>query len=342
MMRAVLVTARGEPPSVGQIADPILGETLVPGFPIDEPGVPAREPGPHPASLVEVTFAAINPIDLHIASGRFFQGDPHVPYVPGVEGVGRVVRSESYPEGTRVRFELGHPGYGANGSMAQLTVADDAGLVELPDSVGDAEAAALGVSVITAGRALDLAELARGETVLVLGASGAIGKMAVQLARHRGAGVVIAAGRHPENLKRAVELGADHAVTLDRPMAEVTAELRELGGVDVVIDPLWGEPAIAALDAGNFGMRLVNFGLAAGASADMSSIPLRNHRATIRGISTAMDDFETRRAGYADGLRLLADGEVIVDHETYPMEQAAGAWAAQTRSPGGRLLIEIG
>ena len=126
-MRAVLVTARGEPPSVGQIADPILGETLVPGFPIDEPGVPAREPGPHPASLVEVTFAAINPIDLHIASGRFFQGDPHVPYVPGVEGVGRVVRSESYPEGTRVRFELGHPGYGANGSMAQLTVADDAG-----------------------------------------------------------------------------------------------------------------------------------------------------------------------------------------------------------------------
>jgi NADPH:quinone reductase-like Zn-dependent oxidoreductase len=342
-MRAVLVTKPGELPSLGQIPAPILGEVLVPGFPIDEPQVPPRETGPHPASLIEVSYAAINPIDLHVASGAFFQGLPQVPYVPGVEGVGRVVESETLPAGTRVRFELGHPGYGANGSMAELTAVDDAGLVELPESVADEDAAALGNSAITAGRVLDLAEMSPGETVLVLGASGAIGKVAVQMARHHGAGQVIAAGRDAGRLERAVDLGADHAVSLaGKSPEEVAAELRELGGVDVVIDPLWGEPAMAALAAGNFGIRLVNFGLAAGRSVDMSSIPLRNNRATVKGISTAMDSFEVRRASFVQGLDLLESGGLVVDHQVFPMGEVAEAWQAQRNSPGARLLLAIG
>jgi NADPH2:quinone reductase len=341
-MRAVLVTSPGELPSLGEIPAPVLGEVLVPGFPIDEPNVPQREPGHHPASLIEVSVATINPIDLHVASGSFFQGIPKVPYVPGVEGVGRVVDSETLASGTRVRFELGHPGYGANGSMSEMTVADDAGLTELPESVTDEDAAALGNSAITAGRVLDLAEVAPGETVLVLGASGAIGKVTVQMARHRGAGQVIAAGRDARRLERALELGADHAVSLaGKEPQEVTAELRALGGVDVVIDPLWGEPAMSALAAGNFGVRLVNFGLAAGRSVDMPSVPLRNYRATVRGISTAMDSFEVRRASFLQGLELLVSGDLVVDHRIFPMEAVADAWIAQRSSPGARLLLSI-
>lgn len=342
-MRAVLVTRPGELPSLGQIPAPILGEALVPGFPIDEPNVPPRRPGPHPASLIEVSYAAVNPIDLHVASGTFFQGTPQVPYVPGVEGVGLIVESATLTSGTRVRFELGHPGYGANGSMAELAAADDAGLVELPETVTEEDAAALGNSAITAGRVLDFAEMAHGETVLVLGASGAIGKVAIQLARHRGAGEVIAAGRDAGRLERALELGADHIVLLaGKSSEEVTAELRELGGVDVVIDPLWGEPAMAALGAGKFGVRLVNFGLAAGPSVDMSSVPLRNNRATVKGVSTAMDSFEVRRASFIEGLELLAGGGLVVDHRVFPIEDVADAWTAQRGSPGARLLLAIG
>jgi NADPH2:quinone reductase len=123
---------------------------------------------------------------------------------------------------------------------------------------------------------------------------------------------------------------------------ELTTELRELGGVDVVIDPLWGEPAMAALAAGNFGVRLVNFGLAAGRSVDMSSIPLRNNRATVKGISTAMDSFEVRRASFVQGMDLLVSGGLVVDHQIFPMEEIAEAWQAQGNSRGARLLLAIG
>ncbi len=343
-MRAVLVAALGEAPTIGTKPVPVLGTVPIPGFPIEGPLVPPRAPGPHPASLVEVEYASINPIDLHVASGHFFQGTPQVPYVPGVEGVGRSVESESLPAGTRVRFELGHPGYGADGAMAELAAVDDAGLVELSGSMSGPEAAALGVSFVTAARALDLAEVAEGETVLVLGASGAIGKIAVQLARHAGAGRVIAAGRRRDRLERAMELGADACVSIQgKSTDELTAEFREAGGggVDVVIDPIWGEPAVAALAASNFGGRLVNFGQAGGSIATVSSLPLRNHRATIKGISTAMDGFELRRSRYLNGLELLAQGKLVVDHRVFAIDDIAEAWTVQQESPGVRLVVKI-
>jgi NADPH2:quinone reductase len=343
-MKAAIVATAGHPPLFGHTARPDLASTIPPGFPIDEPKVPQRPPGPHPASLVEVSYSAINPIDLHVASGRFFQGAPRVPYIPGVEGAGRVVESGTYPAGTRVRFELGHPGYGANGSMAEYVVVDDAGLVELPESVTDAHAAALGVAAITAGRALDLGELAMGETVLVLGAAGAVGSMAIQLARLRGAARVVAAGRSPAGLERTRALGADATVSLsDRSVAELADDFRKagLGGIDVIVDPLWGDPAMAAIQAGNFGVRLVNCGQAAQPTTEFASVALRNHRATVRGISTAMDGFDVRRARFVEALEHLAAGRLTVDYAVYSLEQVAAAWSAQAESPGTKLLLDV-
>jgi len=343
-MTAVLVTEVGETPTVGRSFVPVRGEVLPPGFPIEGTSAPHRSGGPHPASLVKVTHAALNPIDLHVASGTFFQGVPRVPYVPGVEGVGRIVESESHPPGTRVRFELGHPGFGGNGSMAEFAVVDDAGLVALPETVTDEDATAIGVAGITAGRVLDLADLEGGDTVLVLGATGAIGMAAIQLARHRGGGRVVAAGRDLARLALALDRGADSVVSLgDKSVAELTAEFREagLGGVDVIIDPLWGDPAVAALAAGNWGVRLVNFGQAAATGADMSSVVLRNNRATVRGISTAMDGFDIRRARYLEAVEYLAAGKLTVDYEIYALEEIEAAWQAQRASPGVRLLLEI-
>ncbi|WP_432478192.1 quinone oxidoreductase family protein [Nocardioides sp. GXQ0305] len=344
-MWAAVVREAGRVPELARVAVPDPVTTVPPGFPIEHADAPARVPGERAASLVAVTCAALNPIDLHVASGGFFQGPPQVPYVPGVEGVGRVVESAGHPVGTRVRFELGHPGYGADGALADYVVVDDAGLVALPSTVDDEDAAALGVPGITAARALDAADLVEGETVLVLGATGAVGAVAVQLARQRGAGRVVAAGRDAERLARAEELGADAAVVLDdRPAGELAAELREAsgGGVDVVVDPLWGTPAVAALQAGRFGVRLVNVGQAAATSVEMPSVPLRGHRATVRATSTAMDDFGVRRERYREVLDHLAAGRLRLDHVAHPSTAVAEAWEAQRSSPGVRRLVRWG
>ena len=128
----------------------------------------------------------------------------------------------------------------------------------------DAHAAALGVIGITAALAIDRARIEDGERVLVLAATGAVGRAGVQLARARGAGRVVAAGRSRDGLARALELGADAAVSLDGEGLALEFEEAAGGPLDVVIDPLWGPPAMAALTVLAERGRLVNVGQFAG------------------------------------------------------------------------------
>ena len=149
---------------------------------------------------MSVHAAPINPVDLSIASGRFYAGAPLLPYVPGTEGVGEVLESDGLAQGARVRFE------GA-GAMAERVVVAEASCVEIPQ-IDDALAAGLGVAGLAAWLALEWrAELAPGETVLVLGASGAVGQVAIQSARALQAGRIVAAARSEEGLERARALG---------------------------------------------------------------------------------------------------------------------------------------
>src|SRR5918911_887379 len=163
-MRAAVVREIGSPPEPGELPDPQRGDDEV---------------------LVEVHAAALNPIDIAIASGRFYVGPPHVPYAPGREGVGVVREGGGPASGTRVRFER-DAGYGANGSLAQLVVVDETALVPLSDEADDAVAASLGVAGLAAWLALEKAGV-DGATVVVLGATGAVGQVAVQGARLFGA-----------------------------------------------------------------------------------------------------------------------------------------------------------
>ena len=344
-MRAAVIAATGESPYVGELPDPDPEELVGPEWPVSAAaGGSARGSEPDGLSLIAVRAAALNPLDLHVAAGRFFQGPPKVPYAPGVEGAGVVIQSSSVAPGTRVRFEVGHPGYGTNGSLAEMAVAPDSTLIELSDALDD-EAAAAGVVGITAARALDLLEVRKGDRVLVLGATGSIGQVAVQLAKAAGAHRVVAAGRDAGALARACELGADAAVRLDgRETGELAAAFREAAGghgVDAVINPLWGAPAMAALAAGSFGVRLVNFGQAAGADAVVSSVPLRNNRATIRGISTAMDPPELRRDRCARVLQLLEAGRLTVDRDVVGLDRVGEAWKRQARSPHRKLVVQL-
>lgn len=346
-MRAAVIAATGEPPYVGELPNPDPDRLVGPEWPVSAAAVgSAGESESNGLSLIAVRAAALNPLDLHVAAGRFFQGPPQVPYAPGVEGAGVVIQSGSVAPGTRVRFEVGHPGYGTNGSLAEQTVAPDSTLVELSDALDDEAAAAGGVVGITAARALDLLEVREGDRVLVLGATGSIGQLAVQLAKAAGAHRVVAAGRDAGALARACELGADAAVRLDgRDTGELAAAFREAAGgpgVDAVVDPLWGPPAMAALAAGSFGVRLVNFGQAAGSETVVSSVHLRNNRATIRGISTAMDPPELRRNRCARVLQLLEAGRLIVDRDVVGLDGVGEAWARQARSPNCKLVVRLG
>jgi NADPH2:quinone reductase len=300
-MRAAVVSEVGEPPRPGEFPDPSAGEGQ---------------------ALVEVTAASLNPIEIRVAAGRHPQR-PRPPYVPGAEGVGRL-------DGRRVRFETALPGFGAHGALAELAAADEESLFELPDGVDDATAAAIGTVGITALLALDRAALRKGETVLVLAATGAVGQMAVQLARVRGAGRVVAAGRNADRLRRVAELGADATVELGSG---------ELGEADVIVDPLWGEPAVAALNAAAVGARLVNVGQAAGGDTPPPLAALRNKQAAILGLSSGWAQPGAKRDAYRRVLDHVLAGDVVMDHDIVPLDQVADAWRRQAASPGRKLVI---
>ena len=315
-MRAAVLREVGSPPEPGELPDPQRGDG---------------------EALVEVHAAALNPIDVAIGSGRFYAGPPQVPYAPGREGVGVVRESGGVAEGTRVRFER-DAGYGANGSVAELVVVDEAALVPLPDDADDALAASLGVAGLAAWLALEKAAV-DGATVVVLGATGAVGQVAVQAAKLMGAQRVVAAARNVDALERAGALGADALVPIGD--GDLTSALKEAaeGEIDAVIDPLWGEPAVAALKALRIGGRLVHLGTSAGLEATIPSAPLRGNNVSIIGHSNLTTPHDTKARAYRELLDHAIAGRLRVDLDVFPLEHVADAWRAQASSPHRKIVI---
>ena len=319
-MRAAVVTEIGSPPTAR-----------------DDQVEPEREPG---RALVRVAAASLNPIEVRVAAGRHpRRAEP--PYVPGLEGAGMVVEADGVETGTRVRFESAAlPGFGEDGVLAELASVPEDALVELPDEIDEAPAAALGVVGITACAALERARLEDGERVLVLGATGAVGQMAVQLSKPMGAGCVVAAGRDAERLERARGLGADATVELSEA-SDLAQAFREAAGgeLDVVVDPLWGAPAMAALACLATGGRLVNVGESAGTDVTLPLAQIRTKQASILTLSSGWMPLDEKVSAYRRLLEHVAAGRVEVEHEVVPLEQIAEAWERQARSPGRKLVV---
>ena len=229
--------------------------------PFDEP-VPNNE-----EVLVHVAAAALNPSTKLMASGQHYASPQQLPAVCGVEGVGRL------EDGTRVFFGVRRP---PNGSMCQTTAVSRAFCWRLPEGVSDAVAAALPNPGLSSWLPLvTTARLAAGETVLVLGATGVAGQLAVEIAKHLGAGRVVAAGRNESVLKRLRQLGADSDISLavpDEELEKAFAQEAGDGGFGVVLDYLWGHPTevlLAAMTHKGFptqgsGTRLIQIGESAG------------------------------------------------------------------------------
>jgi NADPH:quinone reductase-like Zn-dependent oxidoreductase len=200
----------------------------------------------------------------------------------------------------------------------------------VPEGLSDATAAAL---VNPAGSSwIPLSRIgAQGKNVLVIGATGTSGLLAVQAARAQGAARVVALGRNADGLARAAELGADATISLADDLAAPLAEAA--GAYDVVLDYLWGPPARAVLDAlvankvdPHRPVRFVNIGNLAGAELAVPAAALRSSAIELSG--HGIGSFPTElvpdatRAMFAAAL----EGKLTVDFEERPLSEVESAW----------------
>lgn len=292
-MRAALITELGRPPSVGEA------------------------PEPDGASL-EVLAAAVNPLDRAVASGVFYGGHPPLPFVPGCECVGREA-------GGRVVWTFGAGlGIARNGTMAERAGLGSV-VAEVPDGADPALAVALGTAGLAGWMPVAWrAPVREGDRVLVLGATGAAGQIALQAAKLLGAAHVVAAGRDPKRLERALELGADETVSLDGDFGEPT----------YVFDPLCGEPLERAVAAAAPGARIVQLGQSAGPSATLPSAAIRGKQLELLGYSNFAVAADVLAEHYRRLVGHVLAGELELDVEQIGLDELGDAW---TRP--GKLVV---
>ncbi|MDW5598720.1 zinc-binding alcohol dehydrogenase family protein [Conexibacter stalactiti] len=286
--------------------------------------------------VIAVAAAGVNPVDVARAAGTFYSGRDPLPFVAGGEGVGTL------PDGRRVYFDRPVTPFGA---IAERALVRSDATIELPDGLDDGLAVALGISGLAAWLPLAWrADLRPGETVLVLGATGVLGLIAVQAAKLLGAGRVVAAGRDAAALERAVAHGADATVRLDGTSGSaLTDAFRDAAGgaFDVVIDPLWGAPAAAALGALGRGGRLIQIGQSAGTTAELSSAAIRGTLAEIRGHTNFLAPAGVKEAAYRTLAEHAVAGRLTVEVERVALRDVADAWARQQAGLHGRKLVLV-
>ena len=231
-------------------------------------------------TLVRVRAAAISHVVKSRASGKHYSFDGTLPFGVGIDGTGTL------PNGQRVYFAFPTAPWG---SMAQYAPVALNHCFPLPDGLDDATAAAMANPGMSAWAALvNRADFKAGETVLINGATGTAGQLAVQIARHLGAKKIIATGRNPAAL---AALGADARVCLTDDDATLSAQLAELASqqIDVVVDYLWGHsaelllPILAKRSPGRSPIRYVQVGSLAGADISLNGAVLRSAPLQLMG-----------------------------------------------------------
>ena len=286
--------------------------------------------------LVEVEAVALNPLDIAVANGRFYGGSPPLPYVPGCEAVGRTA------DGRLVWVFGGSLGRTANGGMGERVAIGDAHAVEVPDGADAAVAAGLGIAGLAGWLPFAWrAPLKGGENVLVLGATGSVGLVAVQTAKLLGAARVVAAGRSAAGLERALEHGADATLRLDEP-GDLVASIKDAfdgEGPNYVFDPLWGEPAAAAVQAAVTWSTVVNLGQSAGATSELASAAVRFKSLSILGHTNYAVPPGELADHYGRLVRHVLAGEIRFEVERVPLDSVADAWRRQAEGAGTKLVV---
>lgn len=277
--------------------------------------------------VVEVRLAGCNPVDLALASGQL--GEPKVPKVVGKEGIGVTA------DGARVYFDSPPAPFG---SWATRTRVDPAKTYPVPDGLDDDLAVACGIAGLAAWLPLTRhAQVTSDSTVLVLGATGVVGKIAVQAAKILGAGRIVGAGRNADELVKARDLGADATVQLggDDDAGALQSEAGD--GYDIVIDLVYGDPFLAALDASAVGATLITVGQGAGGGPEIPFRALAG-RTHVAHMNDLMPPDEVR-AAYAELTGLAVRGRIHVETTRYLLDEAQKAWQAQADGPHVKIGV---
>lgn len=302
-MKAAVVTDFGQAPVYGDFREPVAGEG---------------------DAIVRVHAAPLSPIVRALASGRHYTSGAQAGFVPGVDGIG------TDPAGRRVYFLFPRAPFGSMGERA--LVSSDM-LVPVPDDLADVRAAAVATGGLASWVALTRrAPITPGATVLVNGATGAAGGMAVQIARHFGAGRIVAVGRDRDRLGR---LNAEVRIPLDDAADDALRAAFDRG-VDVVLDFLWGEPAgrvIAAATthrgsgAGEPRVRYVQLGTVAGDEIPLRGDALRSSGLELMGSGIGSVAIQALLAGARELLDAATAAGFDAPVTTRPLADVAEAWA---------------
>ncbi|HEV8071027.1 MAG TPA: zinc-binding alcohol dehydrogenase family protein [Planctomycetaceae bacterium] len=314
-MRAAVVSGPGRTPAYGHFAEPVAvsGE-----------------------QRIRVTAAALSPLVKSRATGGHYSSSAEFPFIVGVDGVGRL------DDGRRVYFVLPREPFG---SMAEQSIVSSAQCLPLPDGLDDVTAAAIANPGMSSWAAcVERARLKVGETVLINGATGAAGRLAVQIARHLGAKKVIATGRNIDSLRSVAALGAHVTIPLveNETLLENAFKEQFVQGVDVVLDYLWGKSAICLLKAGakagpdSVPIRFVQIGSASGADLMLPSAVLRSSAIELMGsgIGSVPRDRLVEAIGHV--LQATVSGGFKIATQPVPLSDVGKVWS---EDQGARRVV---
>ena len=290
--------------------------------------------------LVRVQASAVSQLARAQASGKHYSsGKP--PLVPGVDGVGLL------PDGRRVYFAFPRMPFGA---MAQFTVVKASHCIEVPEDVDAVTAAAIANPGMSSWLALtDRARLRPGETVLINGAAGASGRLAIGIAKHLGADKVIVTARNSSSFDQLRALGADVLIPLDLPHDRLRAEFREaIHGhrVGVVLDYLWGPSAEVLLQvAGEYTagvvqprIRYVQIGSISGPDIRLSGALLRSSGLELMGSGLGSSCPQSIVAAAGQVFRAMDKAGLSIETVCFDLAEVDVAWEHVTNA---RLVFRM-
>jgi NADPH:quinone reductase-like Zn-dependent oxidoreductase len=304
-MRAAVVEVQGAVPTVRDYDDPVARDGAV---------------------VVDVIAAGIGPTDLARAAGstRPFPG----PHIVNGEGVGLL-------DGKRVYFGHSIVPFGA---LAERTLVPADWVWPIDDAISDDQAPALGLAGTAALVSLETAGVRQGDRVLVLGATGVVGQVGLQVARAMGAGVVAAAGRNALILDRLLNDGlADVTAQIGRGDDLAALQAIKGDGWDVVLDIIFGPPGEAALKSTAKGARTVVMGVFAGAGIVLEPRYITGR--TITSVGTNDLSGPERRAAYERLSALAVAGKLKVATQSYGLNDIERAWTALGASAHAKIIV---
>jgi len=279
--------------------------------------------------LIEVDTAGLGGWDV---LGAYRLGVQYPCVIRG-EGVGRA------EDGRRVYF--GERSVAPWGAWAEKTIVPEAEVWDVPDDIEDRTAIAMGIAGTGILIPLEAANLQPGESVLILGATGVLGQIGLQLARSLGAGRVVAAARSQAGLDRLMERGLADAVVAMGGDNDIEALKAASGGegFDVVLDLVFGQPFLSAVKATKWGARLITIGTGAGRTVELNIGALLFR--TLTCIGTGQRPAADREAIWRRLLAMQKDQAIEVDYVDYDFADSADAWAAQVSGPHAKITAKV-